>query len=76
MRTPLAFVVLALAGGIVHAADYPPVGILQDQLHAHPGDAIARLIAYGGRLLQPRYLSARHDGGGVYTIRIKLEERR
>lgn len=57
-------------------ADYPPVGVLQDQLHAHPGDAIARLIPYRGRLLQPRYLSSRHDGGGVYTVRIKLDEQR
>ena len=61
-----------------NAAGYPPVGYLQDKLPVHPGDPLGRLIDWppgSGRLLQPRYLSGRYDGDGVYTVKLKLDER-
>lgn len=71
----------ACAGGETFAARasgayYPPVGELQRQLDLYPGAPLPKLIAYGGRLFHPRYVSARAVGGGEYAVVIRLEQER
>jgi hypothetical protein len=54
------------------AGDYPPIAYLQDRLPAHPGDPLAKLIPWKGRLLQPYYVRAKAVGNGEYDVRIRL----
>lgn len=70
-----ALVSTAVAEPRAPAADYPPVSYLQDHLPLHPGNLIGKLIPWNGRMLQPRYLSGRHNGNGVYSVKLKLDER-
>jgi hypothetical protein len=53
--------------------DFPPVSVLQDEFHVHPGDPLPKLVPWRGRLFSARYLNVHHDGDGVYSVRFKLE---
>jgi hypothetical protein len=76
IKIALGIVIVLLLGAVIaFAADYPPVSVLQDELHAHPGDTIAREIPYRGRKFVPRYLGAIALGNGVYSVKLKLDER-
>jgi len=55
------------------ADDFPPIAVLQDEFHAHPGDPLPKLVPWRGRLFSARYLNAHHDGNGIYSVRFKLE---
>lgn len=69
---------LALAAAACPAAraasDFPAVGILQEQLHARPGDVLPRAIVHRGRLFRVRYLGARALPNGIYAVMIRLEK--
>jgi hypothetical protein len=53
--------------------DFPPVAVLQDEFHVHPGDPLPKLVPWRGRLFSARYLNVHHDGNGIYSVRFKLE---
>ena len=52
--------------------DYPSVAVLQNELNAHPGDQLPKLVPWKGRMLQPVFQHAEQHGGGFYTITIRL----
>jgi hypothetical protein len=75
-------VLLVLLSRVVGAAkaaerkkpdDFPPVAVLQDEFHVHPGDPLPKLVPWRGRLFSARYLNVHHDGDGIYSVRFKLE---
>jgi hypothetical protein len=53
--------------------DFPPVAVLQDEFHVHPGDPLPKLVPWRGRLFSARYLNVHDDGNGIYSVRFKLE---
>jgi len=63
----------ARAGEHKRADDFPPAAVLQDEFHVRPGDALPKRIAWRGRSFSARYLSVRHDGNGVYSVKFKLD---
>lgn len=75
----LLLIVLAYAIGAAQAAerkpadDFPPVAVLQDEFHVHPGDRLPRQIPWRGRLFSARYLNVHHDGNGIYSVKFRLE---
>lgn len=53
--------------------DFPPVAVLQDEFHVHPGDPLPKLVPWRGRQFSARYLNVHHDGNGIYSVQFKLE---
>lgn len=66
------FKVLFSASMAMAASAYPPVSVLEQELHAAPGVSINKLVPWNGRLFQPYYVKSVSNGKGEYLVTIRL----
>lgn len=77
----MRYIFAALVGGLVVGATiavsastvFPPVSVLQEQLHAVPGGIIPKDVYYAGHLFHPRYMGAHALANGKYAIIVQLD---